>query len=1011
MKQIHGEISPLIESQFPSFYREEGPLFVSFVKTYYQWLESTNNPLYYSRNLLSFKDIDTTLDEFLPHFQTMFLNGVSLNGVEQKRDLIKHALDIHRTKGTIQSLRLIFRLLFNESIEVYNPGNDILRVSHGKWNIPIYLELTPSDKSKEFIGKDVTGSISGAKGFVENVVRRTHNGHTNDVAYLSNVRGEFIAEEIITYDNIIKDSPTFMGSLSSIDLNIRGADFEVGELLDVVSDMHGRQGKVRVADTGIRTGEVNYLLQQGGFGYTLNANVFNETQKVFVSANVLSITSFTSSNTSITKFEEFIDIVQPLVNVAFSSANVTFANGSLVYGVNSTNGYVTGGFILSTNQTGNTGTLLISPHTLANLTIGTISNANSVSGSFTQGEVVYQTNSSGNAAVGVIVYANSTAATIDERFGPFITNTLLIGTSSNCTANVSTANTLVFTNTNFSNASVTKIFANTTTNGAIKSSSTDKTATANVVGSNSGAVGIFNISNTFVADALSRNFIYNPGTNAKAVITVISSGNPGGFKIGGISNTELIYIGSDRLGSNNSGNVSFLSINLNANNSNSSSNTGYGFVRSPAANLSSVINIALTKIPLTVGSIISLTERDPGSNNTATPFTVEIEKAVAGFGKREILDLNINNITSSFRVGELATQSISTPAISANVGSVSGTFDTVGREVVRQIRTDGATIVGEIFSAAVVGANGSLRIQVSNTANTFDTSNNIVGTFSGAVATPNLITTNNITLSAKGIIQNANSSIITLRRSSFVDFITSTLVIGAESGATANIFFISENSSSNVLGNNAIVNIRAGVTNGTIESVEVVDSGFSYENGETVTLIGSNNQTQGRGTVTLGKQGSSAGFWRGEDGLISSNKFIQDNLYYQEYSYEIQSGIDKSRYEDFIKNTTHVAGTKMFGSFNKNSNIPSLITRKEDTYPKITTLTISLISGNFTTGELVFQSNGSSNTANGYVLSYSNTLNTLQLINTAGLFLSSNVVTGANSGAQADTTTIQIIIS
>ena len=98
-------------------------------------------------------------------------------------------------------------------------------------------------------------------------------------------------------------------------------------------------------------------------------------------------------------------------------------------------------------------------------------------------------------------------------------------------------------------------------------------------------------------------------------------------------------------------------------------------------------------------------------------------------------------------------------------------------------------------------------------------------------------------------------------------------------------------------------------------------------------------------------------------------------------------------------------------SFNKNSNIPSLITRKEDTYPKITTLTISPISGNFTTGELVFQSNGSSNTANGYVLSYSNTLNTLQLINTAGLFLSSNVVTGANSGAQADTTTIQIIIS
>ena len=94
MRQTFDKISPLIESQFPAFYREEGPLFVSFVKSYYEWLESTSNPLYYSRNLLSFKDIDTTLDQFLPHFQTMFLEGISLNGVEQKRELIKHALDI-----------------------------------------------------------------------------------------------------------------------------------------------------------------------------------------------------------------------------------------------------------------------------------------------------------------------------------------------------------------------------------------------------------------------------------------------------------------------------------------------------------------------------------------------------------------------------------------------------------------------------------------------------------------------------------------------------------------------------------------------------------------------------------------------------------------------------------------------------------------------------------------------------------------------------------------------------
>ena len=32
-------ISPLIESQFPNVYKEDGPVFVAFVKAYYEYLE------------------------------------------------------------------------------------------------------------------------------------------------------------------------------------------------------------------------------------------------------------------------------------------------------------------------------------------------------------------------------------------------------------------------------------------------------------------------------------------------------------------------------------------------------------------------------------------------------------------------------------------------------------------------------------------------------------------------------------------------------------------------------------------------------------------------------------------------------------------------------------------------------------------------------------------------------------------------------------------------------------
>ena len=91
MRDIEDYISPLIESQFPSFYQEEGPLFVLFAKEYFKWLESTNNALYYSRNLLEYRDVDKTIDEFLIHFKEKYLNGVDFSSESSKRVLIKAA--------------------------------------------------------------------------------------------------------------------------------------------------------------------------------------------------------------------------------------------------------------------------------------------------------------------------------------------------------------------------------------------------------------------------------------------------------------------------------------------------------------------------------------------------------------------------------------------------------------------------------------------------------------------------------------------------------------------------------------------------------------------------------------------------------------------------------------------------------------------------------------------------------------------------------------------------------
>ena len=77
-------------------------------------------------------------------------------------------------------------------------------------------------------------------------------------------------------------------------------------------------------------------------------------------------------------------------------------------------------------------------------------------------------------------------------------------------------------------------------------------------------------------------------------------------------------------------------------------------------------------------------------------------------------------------------------------------------------------------------------------------------------------------------------------------------------------------------------------------------------------------------------QGITSGFWGSQSSHINgywtnpdNNTFeyydgkmkIQDSDYYQEYSYEIRSTVDPKKYSKVIKDTMHLAGSKLFGNF------------------------------------------------------------------------------------------------
>lgn len=351
MLEFTKEVSQLIESQFPAIYREEGEELVAFLEAYYEFLQSDYRYSYkLGRSIFDIGDIDSSLDQFITNFKNTYLNDIPYDIVTDKRFAIKHINDYYRTKGSEQSLKLLMKILFNKEATVYNPGIDVLKPSESKWYKPVYLEVSASKRSSAFINKEITGSRSGAKAFVESVVRKRIKGKVFDVLYLSNVRGDFRTDERISNDGILEGAPKIIGSLTEVEVLLGGINNSIGDVFEVVTDQ-GVQGKVKVSGISDATGRVNFSVFKPGWGYTLD-----DTTDVYISDAILFVDN---ANTEFITYEK---VYQPIERISVISSSDILGDGDLIgryiIGVDSSNNYVANGVIVQVANTDGDGEVI-----------------------------------------------------------------------------------------------------------------------------------------------------------------------------------------------------------------------------------------------------------------------------------------------------------------------------------------------------------------------------------------------------------------------------------------------------------------------------------------------------------------------------------------------------------------------------------------------------------------------------------------------------------------------------
>ena len=113
-------------------------------------------------------------------------------------------------------------------------------------------------------------------------------------------------------------------------------------------------------------------------------------------------------------------------------------------------------------------------------------------------------------------------------------------------------------------------------------------------------------------------------------------------------------------------------------------------------------------------------------------------------------------------------------------------------------------------------------------------------------------------------------------------------------------------------GEGAVGTVSLVTSGGSIRKIRIDNFGINYQAAPTVSIetIGGSGFS---GTTNTSSVCVAEGYYINSDGLLSSRKVMQDNHYYQDYSYVLKTEVVVDEYRDALRRLVHPAGLAMFG--------------------------------------------------------------------------------------------------
>ena len=404
------------------------------------------NPVQTIQQLLEYVDIDKTLSDFLDQFRDSYLTAIpnTLASNVSKRNLVKNIRDLYRAKGTKKGHELFFRLLFDETPEIFYPTDNLLKVSAGDWTSDTIIRVVategdPTNLVGQTINQTVDINISAdtASAVVESVLS-TQEGETTVYQLLLNldsIDGSFVSgAEISGIDNSDADQAikgTVQSIITGASVTDGGSLYTTSDLISITSDQ-GEQAKIDVVDVG--SGPVQeIIIDNPGTGYAVGQDLYFDNQNTEgggASAKITAIGGSIAPESGTVTADDNLNANDHIIFEDATEKGDAYTGGQIMYESGTFNTNDRTSVVNVTTFSAGSGYEILPSVQPTSSRIYWNKNATTTTGSFIQGETV-TTNTSLTATIAVLRDGNMSIA---AATGNFLSGNTITGSSSGAVA-------------------------------------------------------------------------------------------------------------------------------------------------------------------------------------------------------------------------------------------------------------------------------------------------------------------------------------------------------------------------------------------------------------------------------------------------------------------------------------------------------------------------------------------------------------------------------------------------